>query len=193
MPYSVTSSSETVVLAEAKAHLNVLDDNDDTYIASLVTVARTAAEAYTKLDLVPKTIVWYMNDFPAGEIVLKDHTPLREVTTIHYLDADGTTAAVSTEDFNYDTYAEPPRIYEGYDDTWPTVYPYTDAENNVTITYASGYTTTTLPAQAKQAILIMVADLYEHRESVAPGHLTRPVNIPTAAERLLAQIAAPVV
>jgi len=193
LPYSVTSSSETVLLSEAKAHLNVLDDTDDTYIASLITVARTAAEAHTKLDLVPKTVVWYLNDFPAGEIELRDHTPLRSVTTIHYLDADGTTAAVSTGDFNYDIYSEPPRIYEGYDDTWPTVYPYMDAVNNVTITYASGYTTATLPPQAKQAILIMVSDMYEHRESVAPGHLARPVEIPTAAERLLAQIAAPVV
>jgi len=60
----------------------------------------TALASYGHVrDLVPKTVVMYLNDFPDsnGVIELHDHTPIRSITSIIYLDTDGTTYASGME------------------------------------------------------------------------------------------------
>ena len=193
--FNITTSSETVVLSDVKAHLNVETTDDDDYISLLITAARESAEAYTKLDLVPKTVVMYMNDFPLGDspIFLKDHGPMRTITSIVYKDTDGTEQTLSTGDYNIDIHTEPPKIYPDFSTSWPSVYSYSNAYDNVTVTWGSGYTTGTIPAQAVHAIKIFVADLYENREDVAVATVSSIVKMPLTAELLLAQIASPVV
>ena len=193
--FSITSSSETVVVSDVKAHLNVETTDDDTLIGLYRTAAREAAEAETKLDLIPKTVVMYLNDFPAGStpIELLDHAPMRTITSIVYLDSDGTAQTLSTGDYKIDIYSEPPRIYPDYSTSWPSVYPYTASYSNVTVTYGSGYTTATIPSQAVEAIKLMVGSMYENREESVVGTVTQEVKMTPTVKWLLAQIAAPVV
>ena len=189
--FNVTSSSETVILASVKAHLNVDVSDDDSYISGLITAARATAEAWTHLDLVPKTVVMYLNDFPGSDTPVEfiDHTPVRSISSVVYLDTDGTTQALSTGDYNVDIYSDRPSIYPDQSTSWPGVYSYLNAPDNVRISYASGYTTATLPPQAMQAQYIMIADWYENRESNITGTVVSDAMIPFAAKALLDSIA----
>ena len=161
----------------------------------ILTAATQAAEAHTKLALVRKQAKWYANDFPAGDIVFDDFNPVRDVSSISYKDSTGTATTLSTADYNLDFHGDTLRIYPAYSTSWPSVYPYSDARDNVTITFTAGYGSTegnqdssgSVPERVNAAIKIIAADLYENRESVVVGTVVNSVNIPATAEKLLMQ------
>ena len=191
----VATSSEPVTVSQLRDHLRITTTEQDTHLALILTAATQAAEAHTKRALVRKQAKWYANDFPAGDIVFDDYNPVRAVSSISYKNTTGTATTLSTADYNLDFHGETLRIYPAYSTSWPSVYDYSDARDNVTITFTAGYGSTegnqdssgTVPERINAAIKIIAADLYENRESVVVGTVVNRVNIPASAEKLLDQ------
>jgi len=161
----------------------------------ILTAAIETAEAHTKRALVRKQAKWYANSFPAGDIVFDDYNPVRDVSSISYKNSTGVATTLSTADYNLDYVGDTLRIYPAYSTSWPDTYDYTDARDNVTITFTAGYNSTNatqgstgdVPERIKAAIKIIAADLYENRESVVVGTVVNSVHIPATAEKLLMQ------
>lgn len=101
---------------------------------------------------------------------------------ISYYGTDNTEYFMDASDYFVDDKSEPARICLAYGESWPstTLRDY----NGVCVTFIAGYgdEATDVPKPVKQAILLMIGHLFEHREAVTD----KTMNVlPMAVESLL--------
>lgn len=171
-------ASEPVSLAEAKAHLVVEHSSDDTLISTLITSARRHVEARTHRGLVRQQ--WRLTlDCFADAIDLRKY-PVLSVASVNYIDGNGASQIVggSVSPMNPQDYYTLDLgancIRRAYGATWPTPRYQKSA---VWVDFWAGYAndsvspTTAVPADLRTAILLLIGDLYEHRERKAETEL----------------------
>lgn len=181
---SVAPAVEPVTVAEAKAHLRVTHNLDDTYIESLITAARQHVENATHRALITQTCVMTLDAFPVAPAAIELYRPrLIAVSSIAYIDSAGATKTWSSSDYVVDTQAEPGRVFPAYGEVYPTTQ---DRRAAVTITYTAGYgaAATAVPAAIKQAMFLLLRHWYDNRSAVALGTISTPVD--HAVDALLA-------
>lgn len=164
---------EPVTLTEAKAHLNVTDTNDDTMITAMIAAAREHAEEYTGRAFIAQTWAIRMDKFPKWEIRVSKPRIISVVSLV-YQDIDNVQQnLVEGIDFFTDKYSEPCWLVPSTSG-WPSTY--TDGINAVTLTVTLGYVDSLqspraladkVPQAIKQALLLHVGHMYEHRESAS--------------------------
>jgi uncharacterized phiE125 gp8 family phage protein len=198
MPLRLISApeQEPVSLAEAKAHLRVDFDDDDDLITLLIRAARThidGKDGWLGRALVRQTWELVVDTFPCddGEIKIP-LPPLQSIESIKYDDADGVEQTLASDQYDVDNVSEPGWVVPTEDgDGWPDTL---DAVNAVRIRFVAGYPESevdgspedlagNVPAAIKQALLMYIATLYEHRENTVIGQA--PAALPWAAEHLL--------
>jgi uncharacterized phiE125 gp8 family phage protein len=168
---TVTVSTPTVypvTLAEAKAHLVIDHDLDDSLVDGLIAAATEYAEQYTNRALVQRTLDYSMDSFPASAFVLPK-APALSVTSIDYTDTNGDPQTVPTTVYGLDLGVTPPVIYLKYGQVWPTAR---SERNAVTVRFVAGYAglgspedvRAGVPEAIKAAIKLIVGDLYLNRE-----------------------------
>jgi uncharacterized phiE125 gp8 family phage protein len=163
------ATSEPLGLAEAKAHLRVDINDDDTEINSYIAAARQYAESVTRRAFVAQTWDFTLDRFPLGAIKLPIQ-PVASVSYIQYVDTAGATQTftegTSPDVAKYDVFTDGPRttIVPKYNLVWPDtrVHP-----NVVTVRFVAGYTT--FPEDLKQCLRLLVGHQYENREAVVFG------------------------
>jgi uncharacterized phiE125 gp8 family phage protein len=170
---------EPITLAEAKAHLRVVSADEDALISSLVLAARERAEIYTERALLQQTWEVSLDVFPTGDIRLP-LLPLLSVVSVKYYDTDGVEQTLDVSEYYEDAKSKPARIVPV--SNWPATK---DRPNAVTITIEAGYgeTADKVPQVIKQALLLMVGDMYENREETVVGTIVS--TLPLTADRLL--------
>lgn len=157
---SAAPATNAVSAAEAKSQCRVDHSDDDTYIGRLIVAAQQMVEAYICRKLIQGTYIMELDDFPAGGIYLP-YSPVVSVDSIKYYDADNTQQTWSSANYYYNIYEEPCFI-EYLDGDYPDVYE--DRRTPVEVTFKTGYTSpNAVPEALKQAILMLVADMYEQR------------------------------
>lgn len=187
MPYTqiTAPTQEPVTILEVKDHLRLDGTDEDWYIQGLIKTARDMIESHTKRHLITQTWEYRANAFPAGVLEIQDHNPMSSVTSIVYLDSDGSSQALSTGDYNYEVVEETARVFPARSTSWPATYSYEDSRNNVRVRFVSGYGgADSVPEAIKQAIFLTIGDLYENRENIVIGRYV--AKIPGTAEALLA-------
>jgi len=155
-----------ITLAEAKSHLRIPTaiTNDDTYIQTLIYIAIDYVEQFTARRLLTQTWKAYLNRWPDTEYIRLPFGKLASVTSVVYTDSDGDPTTMDSGDYIVDTNSEPGQVVLDYGESWPsfTEYPV----NPICITYVCGWTeASAVPPAIKHAIKILVADLYENRET----------------------------
>lgn len=145
------ASAEPVTLSEAKEQLRI-DDGftlDDNYINALITAARDRVESYCNRYFTVQLVqIVYEGGFPAREIRLP-YTDLTAVDQITYTDVDGVSDSVASGDYTADLIGQ--RVVG----EWPSG-----------VANYSVFVDTAPPAElsgVKQAVLMIVTDLYELR------------------------------
>jgi len=192
MRYSVAvktaPAAEPLTLVEAKLHLRVDADDEDSLITALITAARQWAENYCRRSFVRRTLELRMDCFPA-EIRLP-RGPVSEVTSITYTDQDGAAATLGAGRYQVDLYGIPPRIVPVFGAVWPV--PKYGALNAVVVEYVAGFApgaasptdhAENVPGPIKAAMLLIVGHLFRNREQVSAVALQ---EAPFAAKMLLA-------
>jgi uncharacterized phiE125 gp8 family phage protein len=149
-----------VSLDEAKAHLRVLNGEQDVHILSLIAAATEYCEGATGRSLrVSETVVQSYDCWPGCRIEL-DRQPVLAVTSLKYYDADGVLQTVASSNYRVHTSRNAAGWVEiDGDFTRPTL---DSRANAVELTYTAGYaaevvaggveTTLGVPAMAKHAI-----------------------------------------
>jgi len=189
------ATADPVTLTEAKAHMRVDISDDDTLIGSLITAATQHVEHLTRRQLMPAT--WrlsldgfpgtykrhgaWMRETPEGTDILLPRPNLTAITHIKYTDTAGTIQTLSTDVYAAQTDEEPARVTLKYGQEWPEAQ---DIANAVVVTYTAGYSTgsdvatsqSAVPKALKQAILLLAAYWYEHRETVLVGSITKELE-----------------
>lgn len=176
-------SEEPLTLDEAKAHLRQTESADDALITNLIYGARGYVEDHTGRAMVTQTWQLFLDDFPGpyrgGEILLP-LPPLQQVTSLTYLDSDGVAQTLDSTAYVVDVASEPARITPAADLTWPDTQ---KVANAVTVEFVCGYgAAVDVPQILKQAMLLMIGEMYETTEESTLGRAT---NLPLTVERLL--------
>lgn len=173
---------EPLTLAEVAEYLR-LDDSpsDSDTVEALITASRQYLENYLSRYIATQTVELALTGFQ-DEIELT--APVQSVTSIKYLDTNGTEQTLSSTQYLVDTYSEPCVIRPAYNVAYPETYA---VANNVKIRYVTGYTTGgspdnyPLPKPLKFAMLLIIGDLYANRE----GQGEKAYQINPTVENLL--------
>lgn len=153
-------ATEPVTLAEAKAHLRIEHALDDAYVTTLISAARQHVEDLCWRGLVTQTWELVLDSFPEGGEVELPRGVLASISSVKYLDANGIEQTLAATEYEADAVSVPGRLVLGYDKSWPSTR---DVWNAVRIRYVVGTTDATVPTPLKQAILLLVSQMYEHR------------------------------
>ncbi len=177
-------ATEPVTQAEAKAHMHVDGTDDDALITRLIKAATghiDGPDGWLGRSLVSQTLELVYDTFPCGPLKIP-YPPLISVESVKYIDpTTGLSTTFGAVNYEVDTDSQPGWIALARGATWPTPL---DTINAVRVRYTAGYTS--VPEPIRHAILIMVADMYEHPETVVVGKSNAALKIPTTAELLLA-------
>jgi len=153
-------AEEPLSTAELKLWLRVTHSEDDALIDALGEGSRDYAEAYTRRQFVTATYDHKQDKWEKAIHLPKP--PLSSVTSITYLDTDGTEQILASAAYRVNVEGIVGRITPAYGYTWPAVYPVTYP---ITIRFLAGYgLAVAVPEGIKTAIKMLVADLNEHRE-----------------------------
>lgn len=157
-------AEEPVSLIEAKLHLRVDFDEDDTLIASLISAARQAAETLTGRQFVNARWKLVLDGFPPCAIALAK-CPVQSVVAINYLDINSSLQTMPASTYTVDTACEPARITPVFGQVWPPSLPQIGA---VSVTFDAGYgAAPDVPEGIKSWIKLRLGSLYTHREEMA--------------------------
>lgn len=184
-------ASEPLSLSDAKAQLRVDTTDDDTFISSLITVARQYCEKYTgratmqatfkqvldHFPLMPNSMyspgnpsvpvpvvsnTWPIN--PAMWAIELMRSPAISISSLKYYDVDGTLQTMDPTTYTLDTVSEPPRVTTIDGTYWPNTK---WMPASVEITFTAGYTSAaSVPATIVHAMRLLIGHWYENREAV---------------------------
>lgn len=181
-----------ISLEEAKEHLRVEDDDEDTLIELLIGAATKHSEKFMGRALYAQTWDLYVDQFPGEGDVYPDViklplSPLLDVVGVFYRDASDVEQEFAAASYLVDEASEPARLVLGNSGSWPTTR---DGANAVRIRFRAGYVDNALspavgavPDDIRSAILLYLGSLYAHRETVVIGQTA--TAMPWGAEQLL--------
>jgi uncharacterized phiE125 gp8 family phage protein len=170
---------EPVSIDLARRHLNITDHDDDILIERWIKSARTQVENFTRRRMITQTVEETFNGFP--DPIRLQVAPVQSVTQIGYTDTAGASQVVASSIYTTDLNNVPPRVYEAHSQVWPSTQ---DVRNSVTVRYVVGYGDDgdAVPAPLVDAMLLMIGDMDEYRES-SSWQTIRP--IPNSANALM--------
>lgn len=193
--WSVTLLSQPtykpVTLAQTQSHLRLFTENgshpEDDLIQVYIDAATGAAEDYLQRYLAQRQLRLKRDDFPTENMdgvtmITLPVYPVISVDAISYVDLAGNTQTLTGYEVDSASVPARIRIVEPPD--------VKDGLSNLTIDVTVGYGSLTSPPSAdlipsviKHAILLMVGQMYEHRENVVVGQTAN--QVPAAFEYLL--------
>lgn len=184
---------EPMSLAAAKAHLRVTSASEDSYIGSLISVARGYVESVTGRSLVARTVRWTIDAFPCGPRAdMKLPTaPVQAIDSIVYTATDGTEKTWAAENYFIDDDGDMPALCLGYEKDWPSDV--RDIRGAVKITMEAGYPpdlgspvdyTAEIPEEIIHAMKLLIAHWHCKRQAASGDALT---EIPMGVMALLAR------
>lgn len=169
---SVHPTSEPISLQDAKDWLKIHPDfaEDDNLIRLLIRSARVWAEKVTGQALMEQTIVEVWDRFQEGGIFYLSVAPVISVTSLEYLDDNGTYQTWSSSNYTLDSISRPCRIVNK-NRVQQTGVTYSNQLPNVwKATYKAGNTTANaVDPNIKSAMLLQIAMMYENREDIPIG------------------------
>ena len=191
---SPSSWTEPVTVAEVKAHCRIDTDDDDTLIEGLIAAARRGIEKKIHRLIGVQTWEYSLGWWPCGSDLAIPLVPLQSVERVAYTDKDyletvllDLSASPSSSSAVFGVHGMGLEYRPGFlrlklDQVWPTTVQLAPGYPIVIQVTAGIPIGVDFPAPIKQAILMMVAHFYEHREAVSSEGVG---EVPMAVEWLL--------
>lgn len=150
---------EPVTLADAKLHLRVDTATEDALITDLIAAARRHVEATTGRALLSQGWRIVRERVPPSGIVRLEPQPVLAIDAVTVRAGDGTASVLGSEDYVVDLASSRLRLLPGGAGRWRA--------EQVEIDITAGYGTAAgdVPAPLCQAVLMLVAHWYQHREA----------------------------
>lgn len=157
------TAAEPITLDQAKMHLHVVGFDEDSYISGLITAARQMAEGRLNRTLLQRQLVtkFYARD----SSFYLPRPPVVSVDTVSYVDNDGAEQIVDVTGYRLEG-SEVPRLFASRDATWPHLL---SDVGEFTVRYTAGYAEGEVPQPIIQWMLLVIAAMFAHRESMTAG------------------------
>lgn len=179
------TKAETLLinLSEVKAHLRITHISEDNLITNYIKEAQNFIESYISRALTINTYVYTYDQLNCQDNLPTDRVKVRvgkikTLESVKTYDSDNTETVETIGDFifiNFDQYS-----YILTKDS--SDFPIGDRDYNpLSVEFTAGFDTD-LPFDLRQAILKLVANYYEYRESFSPEKMT---EIPSGLENIL--------
>lgn len=168
--YSLTTAPvlEPFTVAEAKAQIRSVQDQEDGLVFQYIKAARQAAETYLGRGLLTQSWTLNLSDFVTF-IPLPMAAPLQSVTHVKYYDEDGVQQTLATTYYTVDTNARPGRIALAADQTWPALQG-SRKVLRIEIRYVVGYTAaSSIPEDIRQGMRVLIGNMDADREGMDPA------------------------
>ena len=179
---------EPLTLADVKAHLRIDSNEEDALLQSLILTSRLHVEVALGLALITQTWSCFFDRWPLAlsssvAALNLPLSPVKSVEAVRIYAEDGTFASLPLSGFTFDLASRTPRVIRrlGTQTTDPG-----RRMNGIEISVTAGFgaTAADVPAPIRQALLLLVAHWYEHRD---PGEIGSPdARIPIPISALLA-------
>lgn len=150
-------SSEPVTLAEAKWQCRVTSSSEDDKLNHLIGWAREEVEKFTGTKLVEQTVRITAKSW--DDLARLPIGPLAAVSSILYLDEDGTERTLDSSVYETNLRGVVPEIRLKIGQSWPVVREVSDA---IRVTVTAGYET--LPVPIKRACLYAIGRAFDGEE-----------------------------
>jgi uncharacterized phiE125 gp8 family phage protein len=172
---------EPVTVAEAKAHLRIDGTAEDLLIGSLILTSRLHIEAALGLALITQSWTVVLDQWPQYAEVALPLRPVQTIVDVRVLAADGTPETLLPSSYLFEGRGVPPRLVRT-GDAWPK--PGRAAAGiEIQLTAGFGAMPSDVPQTIRQALLLLVAHWYEHRDPIEIG--LQGTGIPRAVSDLL--------
>lgn len=159
-------TTEPVTVEQAVEHVRLDSDDELMLIAGYIQAARDYVETRTRRALMAQTWDLVLDAWP-GRCLYLPKPPLQSVTSITYVDADGVTGTVDADSYSVAA-GSPGMVLLVGSHTWPSVTLRQAAA--VTVRFVAGYASREMvPAALRQAMLLLVAEMYETRQITIVG------------------------
>lgn len=174
----IAPNAEPVSISEAKTYCRIdSGSEDDPLVLSFITAARQAAEQELHRYLITQTLDAYFDAFPDYDddyqILLP---PLQSVTSITYVDTNGATQTLATNQYSVDSKSQPARITPAYGVSWPSTR---NQNNAVIVRFVAGYgVASAVPQCVKNWMLMRIHTLWDNRAHIVVG--ANISDLPTA-------------
>lgn len=157
---------EPVTVAEAKAHLRIDGSAEDTLVASLILTSRLHIETALGLALITQSWRYVLDAWAEARHVDLPLRPLQAVEEVRVISAAGDPQIVAASQYLVDVASVPPRLVRRAALPAPG-----KPAAGIEIDIAAGYgdAAADVPAPIRQALLMLVAHWYEHRDPIEVG------------------------
>ena len=178
----IAASTAILTTAEAKTHLKVDTDADNDYIDNLVSAATESAQIFTNRYFINTTITQHGDTWSDISTLFK--SKVSSITHIKYFDSDNSEQTLATSVWLSDINHQPARIGLKPNQSFPSL---ADRINAVNCKYVVGYgsAASDVPEGIREAVLLIVGNLYENRQEVVVGRIA--TELPKSAQYLLEQ------
>lgn len=165
MSYRVITppASEPITLDEAKAHLRVVEQDEDALIERLIVAARGMLEGRINRRLMLQTIEFAL---PAWGPFVVPTAPFVALGDVSYRDASGAVMTLDPSLLYVDSYVEPAAAILAWGQSWPEL----QQGSRPTVRAIVGYPSAdAVPAELKMWMLLAITALYDNRSSIVTG------------------------
>ena len=173
--------AEPLTLDEVKAHVRIDGTTEDALLQSLILTSRLHIEAALGLALMTQSWRMVLDQWPEDGVVKLPLAPVQFVSVVRVLSSDGTPTVVDAASYGLDTSGRPARLAANAG-VWVTPG---KGFAGIEIDFVAGFGATAgdVPEPVRQALLLLVAHWYEHRDPIEIG---KPATaVPHAVSRLL--------
>lgn len=174
---------EPVHLDEVKDWLEVDYSDDDADVWAILKAARRHVEEVSGRALAAQTYKLTLDRFPCGPTLPLPRPPLRSVTSVTYLDTDGTEQTWASSNYEVIADGTPGAIYT--ENAWPAT---SARPGSVRVTFVAGYGNgdEAAPPELLLAVRQLARHWYDQRSPVATGTISSVIQVMT--DRLIGSL-----
>ena len=161
----VTPPEPVVSVEEAKLHLRVDGDDEDTVIAGMIAAATgfiDGPDGWLGRAIGVQELE-YRGDLFRCDPIRLPYPPVVDIISVEYEDGAGVVQTLDPSLFEL----RGAELGTAWGKSWPSVRAYRGPAETVRVRYNAGYAD--LPPAIRVAILMMVGDMYRHRSETVDG------------------------
>lgn len=172
---TTTTYTDNIADASLGAGAPSANTTEDPVLVMLLASARAHAEQLLGRYLVTQTVDAKFDAFPCAYLSWRELPPryaillppLQSVTSITYVDIDGVSQTLATDQYLVDAASKPARIEPSYGNAWPSTR---EQANAVTVRFVAGYgAASAVPGCIKQWMALRIKTLYDNRQQLTTG------------------------